>query len=435
MFDLLNYLRHRNQYINLADIDELPAKVKLDYYFNSIAELTDFNTVLSREDSNDKAFADADSGSAADYLDELFSAVVKLLEVAENEKHLKQTIIDNLQAVLIKVPFNGEYLLTSNNIREQLTKDTNLVECIAQTKSLLIEFSENLFEDTHEVNEFLKAITVKLAGIHGEMNEAHQKYHHRSECKQDMRYALDQSIQEIKRSIDSTDSVDTLKVNLSRLVDTLQTRVVANLESDQTETQALESKILGLTNKVKLLENHTRELECKIRKKQKEAITDPLTGLYNRAAYIQALEKAWINWQENGDQATLLVWDIDHFKMLNDRYGHAAGDKVLQAVANKLKANLRQEDIVARFGGEEFVMLLMNKTIQESQALADRLREKIAETDFTYKKQPLHVTISCGIASFVENDTPTTLFERADKALYSSKRSGRNKVSVISKVA
>ena len=140
-------------------------------------------------------------------------------------------------------------------------------------------------------------------------------------------------------------------------------------------------------------------------------------------------------WKEDNIQATLLVWDIDHFKMLNDQYGHAAGDKVLQAVARKLKVNVADDDIVARFGGEEFVMLLNGKSAQEGEELAERVRLIIADTEFTYKQQPLKVTISCGVASFQPKDTPTTLFERADKALYKAKRSGRNKVEVLANVA
>ena len=92
---------------------------------------------------------------------------------------------------------------------------------------------------------------------------------------------------------------------------------------------------------------------------------------------------------------------------------------------------MRKGDILARFGGEEFVMLLADKNLEEGMQLAERIRALIASTEFTYKQQPLHVTISCGVSSFVKKDTPTTIFERADKALYKAKRGGRDRVETL----
>ena len=367
------------------------------------------------------------------YLDQLFDALIPVLHSSNNDSRLVRQWSLILRELLAKVPFSGEQLDQANSIRDDLEKNQDLSGCTLRTKELLLSHVINVHEDQLEVHVFLKNISSKLQSIYGEINTARESCENRKHAKINVHNSITKGMRDIKNSINSDEDIDILKKNLSQLVDALQHKVEEELEQEENDTQILERTILGLSEKVKSLENHTQDLEATLKQKHEEAITDTLTGLYNRAAYIQALEKAWMTWQEQAIPATLLVWDIDRFKNLNDRYGHAAGDKVLQSVARKLKANVRDQDMVARFGGEEFVMLLHNQSIDDGEELAERIRCLIASTEFTYKKQPLQVTISCGVASFNKEDTPTKLFERADKALYEAKHAGRNKV--LTKVA
>lgn len=367
------------------------------------------------------------------YLDQLFDVLIPVLRSSVVDSKLEKQWSLILRELLIKVPYDGDQLEQANSIREDLDNKHDLGECTERTKALLLKHVNNAHENRLEVYSFLKNISSKLQGIYGEINTARESCENRKQSKLTVRDSLANGMKQIKNSINADEDIDILKKNLNRLVDALQHKVEEEYEQEENDTQILERTILGLSEKVKSLEDHAQDLEATLKQKHEEAITDPLTGLYNRAAYIQALERAWMIWQEKATPATLLVWDIDHFKRLNDRYGHAAGDKVLQSVARKLKTNVSDQDMVARFGGEEFVMLLHNRTIEDGEKIAERVRGVIASTEFTYKKQPLQVTISCGVATFSQNDTPTKLFERADKALYEAKHAGRNKV--LAKVA
>ena len=308
------------------------------------------------------------------YLDQLFDALIPVLHSSNNDSRLVGQWSLILRELLAKVPFSGEQLDQANSIREDLEKNQDLSGCTLRTKELLLSHVINAHEDQLEVHVFLKNISSKLQSIYGEINTARESCENRKHAKISVHNSITKGMRDIKNSINSDEDINILKKNLSQLVDALQHKVEEEFEQEENDTQILERTILGLSEKVKSLENHTQDLEATLKQKHEEAITDTLTGLYNRAAYIQALEKAWMTWREQAIPATLLVWDIDHFKNLNDRYGHAAGDKVLQSVARKLRANVRDQDMVARFGGEEFVMLLHNQSIDDGEELAERIR-------------------------------------------------------------
>ena len=124
----------------------------------------------------------------------------------------------------------------------------------------------------------------------------------------------------------------------------------------------------------------------------------------------------------------MATWDVDHFKQINDSYGHAAGDKVLKIVAECLANSLRSVDFIARYGGEEFVMILPGSTLEQAMDVADRIREAVAKLGFHVSGKPLRITISCGVSALREGDTAASAFERADQALYRAKAEGRNRV-------
>ena len=365
------------------------------------------------------------------YLGNLFHSIEASLKNSTLDAKAIKAWSRVLRELLVSIHYTGEYLEAAKNIKEQLDSQADILKSTQDTKDLLIAFSSSLTEDHEAMHGYLVSITNKLQSIYTDITQAKDDYFSRESMAGHINESFELGIKQLGESIDNSENFDDLKNNLNHIVTALQQRVIEEVEAEESETKILENKIVGMSNKIKLLEDHAKDLEKTIRQKHMEAITDPLTGLYNRAAYVQALEKAWMKWQQEKIPSTMLVWDIDHFKTINDRHGHAAGDKVLQSVAKKLETGVRKGDILARFGGEEFVMLLADKTLEEGMQLAERIRALIAETEFTYKQQPLHVTISCGVASFVKKDTPTTIFERADKALYKAKRGGRDRVETL----
>ena len=164
------------------------------------------------------------------------------------------------------------------------------------------------------------------------------------------------------------------------------------------------------------------------------ASRDPLTGCLNRRAFFVEFEKAFNDSREHKTELCCLMVDIDHFKRVNDQFGHAVGDQAIQAVANCLSAGLRLTDVVGRYGGEEFCLMFPSTTLHEASSLAERLRVHVeAEAGDRVRTVPrLAITVSCGISSTAFGArTPLELVDQADKALYTAKEGGRNCVMAL----
>jgi diguanylate cyclase (GGDEF)-like protein len=162
----------------------------------------------------------------------------------------------------------------------------------------------------------------------------------------------------------------------------------------------------------------------------RNALQDPLTGAGNRLALDNTLEREIALAQRHHQPLSILVLDIDHFKKINDQFGHATGDCVIRDIAQQMQRSCRDTDAVYRYGGEEFVMLLNHTNEQGAKQVAERLRQQIAESSTSTGDRIIEVTVSVGIASLNDDDDINSLFNRADKALYEAKRNGRNQVAV-----
>ncbi|EGM77508.1 diguanylate cyclase (GGDEF) domain-containing protein [Rheinheimera sp. A13L] len=162
--------------------------------------------------------------------------------------------------------------------------------------------------------------------------------------------------------------------------------------------------------------------------------TDFLTNLNNRGFWEEALINEYKRIKRSGHHSTLLMCDIDHFKRVNDTYGHAAGDAVIQQVAVAVKKNLRSTDVAGRYGGEEFAVLLLDTTVEQAMFFAERLRKNVEAMAVEFNQQILRVTVSIGLAEFHEEmDEYRDWIEAADKALYQSKAAGRNCITKAEK--
>jgi len=182
-------------------------------------------------------------------------------------------------------------------------------------------------------------------------------------------------------------------------------------------------------------------LEIETRKKMelelaRLATTDPLTGLANRRLLQERLQLAWANVRRQPDHIVVLaLCDIDYFKRINDTHGHDAGDAVLKHFGALLATNIRETDLAARFGGEEFMIILQDESIDKAQTWAQRLQEHLAAAPVTYGGNPLSYTISIGLAQLNgDSESIDEVLKSVDQALYRAKHNGRNQVAVAQPV-
>ncbi len=171
------------------------------------------------------------------------------------------------------------------------------------------------------------------------------------------------------------------------------------------------------------------------------ALQDPLTGLYNRRHFEERLGSELASAQRHGRPLSLLLVDVDHFKQVNDDHGHLAGDEALKMLAFVLRGAIRKEDVLARFGGEEFVVLARETALSGARALGERVRKAVERSRCAWQGSDLGltvsigVTVSIGLAEFVAGRSERELIEAADRALYLAKQSGRNRVIAMTPAA
>jgi len=210
-----------------------------------------------------------------------------------------------------------------------------------------------------------------------------------------------------------------------------QKQIRAVLDKVLKATTEMESRNAVLESQLKESRGQITGLQESLEAIRYESLSDQLTGLGNRKHFEQSLERAIDIAMRRGEPMSLAMCDIDFFKKFNDTYGHQTGDQVLRLVGAAIKGAIKGNDIAARFGGEEFAVILPNTPLQSAVVVANQVRSAVMAKELIKRStgESLgRITMSVGVATLGENDTRDSLLERADMALYASKRSGRNKV-------
>ena len=197
------------------------------------------------------------------------------------------------------------------------------------------------------------------------------------------------------------------------------------------ETKALVKSGKRLQTRMKVSSEDLKQLHQELEKSQQEAQTDALTTLINRRGLEKRLELERIRARQNDSPFSIIMVDIDHFKKVNDTFGHLVGDSILRSLAHMIKAHLRRNDIAARYGGEEFLILLPETGIEGAKAVGEKIRKALSTKEWKLKENGKNIgriTVSMGISLYKFNEPEESLIKRADDALYLAKSNGRDQV-------
>lgn len=213
--------------------------------------------------------------------------------------------------------------------------------------------------------------------------------------------------------------VENLEYTEFDIPDTLLDEIQQNIEHIIRDFDVPEENKMEVIKQINYIYTRTKYL----------SITDELTGLSNRRCFDNTLEKEFLRALRYNNKLTLVMFDIDHFKTVNDTYGHPCGDYILKEVANAALQTFRKTDTVFRFGGEEFVVILTETDIKQSEIPLERFRKTIETLDLTYQNQQINITVSIGACQLDQSiGNKEEFLQKADNALYDAKNSGRNKV-------
>ncbi len=189
----------------------------------------------------------------------------------------------------------------------------------------------------------------------------------------------------------------------------------------------------GLAQRLHQANEQVESLQSKLREAEQFATTDALTGLWNRRSFEEKLSHHMARSRKDGRDLTLIILDVDHFKHINDSYGHLTGDDLLRIIAKTLKDYVKGKDLVCRYGGEEFVVLLPDTPLRGGVVVAEKIRKHFSQMSWKQKRTGVSmgkVTLSSGVATYRPPENMEQFFQRADVALYRSKKDGRNRVTV-----
>lgn len=338
--------------------------------------------------------------------------LIKLLERLPVSKHLG-SMRDRLVAQLADGFLADDLAMVLDNVM-------NLIE----------QMLSKLEEEKQDLQRFLVQTTEHL-GQMGQFVRGTEAT--RFESRQEgirLQAIMHAQVQDISTDMERVTDVHQLKSVVRAHLNTVDDHLKTYRDTEENRHKAAEHEVLTLRARMKDLEREVNNLRERIAIAHSEAIKDPLTGIFNRQAYNERLSQEYARWKRYQAPLTLVIWDIDNFKHINDTYGHQAGDVVLRHVAKLISSALRETDFVARYGGEEFVALMPETMIDRALEPAEKIRALVSNQPIKYAGRDIPVTLSAGMAQFEDGDFPDHVFRRADVALYKSKMGGKNRVCV-----
>ena len=337
-------------------------------------------------------------------------------------------IAGSLRNLLDELELPARHQPQGEALRLRLQGNLNWYELVPVLDDLAVLVLAVSDSGQREFAGYLKQLNERLAVFIGTLNAASEGYSASLESTRSFNQQLRDQVSDLQSSVQEASDLESLKQALEqRLEGLLQSVSNHQRQRDSSEAEVAE-RLQGLVRRVAEMEQEAQQFREHIEEQRQKSLLDPLTGLPNRAAWIERLELEVARRQRYGGQLLLAVLDIDHFKRINDGYGHLAGDRVLKIIAGELSKRLRKTDFMARFGGEEFVLLIPATPLAGGVQLLEILRAAIEACPFHFKGEPVTITLSAGIAEFRDGETPEAAFERADQALYRAKGAGRNRI-------
>ncbi|SNC77100.1 diguanylate cyclase [Marinobacter sp. es.048] len=281
-----------------------------------------------------------------------------------------------------------------------------------------------------EFEAFLKRLDERLELLREHFSAQSSAQSGRLDASEHLDREIREEIERVGQRLQESGDLQDLKQSVSRHLESIGQAVGRFRTQESERERALSEQLEAMQEKVAAMEAHSEQMQEQVRKERLRAMTDLLTELPNREAWQERLSFEYNRWQRYSHPLTVGVLDIDLFKRINDSYGHKAGDRVLQLVARGFRDRLRTTDFVARFGGEEFVVLFPETEPSDARAVVDKLREHVGKLPFHFRGEPVTVTFSAGLAGFIAGDTEESVFDRADRALYQAKDAGRDQVMI-----
>ncbi|MCP3940869.1 MAG: GGDEF domain-containing protein [Desulfobacteraceae bacterium] len=347
----------------------------------------------------------------------------------EDFKQSYHDILNNLRSTLDK-----KYATRMDNITTRILNaaDTGDIGDIRESLfSLVFVYISETNQDREKVNSFVQDIVGKILDIEVKIATSYDQTSSLFSSNSGFETLLSSEMTDLQTTSNVTSSLDDLKIQITERLTSIETALKKKQLKDKAIQAVAEKNRHIFKSGFAKLKQELNEATQYSEKLEEKLNLDQLTGSFNRRAYDKKIEDEMERFLRYGTIFSLLVIDADKFKNINDRYGHAIGDKCLQEIIKRSIPLLRKNDMLARYGGEEFVVVMPETDAAGAKEAAEKIRQTIEKIEFLYKNETVKVTVSVGGTQVQEGDANhLQVFERADIAVYKAKENGRNQVLV-----
>ncbi|MEC4726449.1 diguanylate cyclase [Shewanella sp. D64] len=315
-------------------------------------------------------------------------------------------------------------------VKENLSKDIEVDGLIDAYQTILTLLLDNIAREKSASQEFLYTLNDSLTAVREVVTDSYNNNQRSLQLKKQINREIHSRVDNVGEAIVEIDDIHSLKSQVTEQLASIRASLERKEALEEREQILLKKSMETLRKEVNELGKEAASYKERLFEQQKINLLDSLTQLPNRAALEERMDQEFRNFQRQKQPLWVAVADIDHFKNINDSFGHSTGDKTLQVIAMALKNSLRDTEFVARYGGEEFVLLIPEVNATDIEQLLNRVREKIKSIPFKFKNQRITVTVSIGAAQILDNELINETFDRADAALYRAKHESRDRVII-----
>ena len=344
------------------------------------------------------------------------------------EQTASKELLERFSSILNTLVMSEKHKVDINKIKSSLNDKISNHVLMTKCLNVFDLIIEDLKEERSTAKIFLSTLSETLATVQASVSST-IKSTSESNVKHDkINKELHEKINEMSQGINGAHSLTDMKVDVNERLLKIAKTLEKKTKLEEEQRQALQNKLNTMSAQVKQLELQSQNFEKRMQEQQAKSLQDALTKLGNRAAFDEYFAKEIVRFHHKKFDLAITVIDLDDFKRINDTYGHTAGDKTLQVIANTLKKVIGNDAFIGRYGGEEFVIVFSGIDKITVMNRLNILRKKVASLPFTFKNNRVSITLSIGVSLVQKDDNVHSAFERADTALYQAKKDGKNRV-------
>jgi len=404
---------------NFDNLDDDTRSVKILFRLLDMLALDEARSTRFRDEMGGiSEFQEQELQALADLINDQLGSVSK-------DSSIDEVMTTLLERLAIVQDSNGSAHEIQTRVHEGVD-DEQWPDTLNEIVNSISGSLKKLDQEKRELEDFIVNVTAQLGEITEVISADHQDHQSDHEDAQSLHEFVQQGMSLIQKNFQSTNDLHELKSEISKNIDEIRGGVDDFVDRFNERHEATEERNIKLTQQLSQMEQETQELQVMLQENRTKLMYDALTGIYSRMAYDERIMQEMSRWSRYQTPFSYVILDIDHFKRINDTYGHNAGDKALKIVAQIMQSYVRQSDYVFRIGGEEFVLLLTSTDVAAAAIMVEKMRKGIADSSFHFKGEPVSLTLSARITQTITDDNVESIYERADKALYKAKNSGRN---------